>query len=153
MRLSTKGRYGVRAMFDLAMHRSAGPISVKSISQRQGISINYLEQIFNQLGRAGLIQSIRGPGGGFILSRTPGEIKILDIIKALKEPTSPVACVDDKDPDQCERIDRCVTRLLWKRLRERIREVLENTSLEDLLKETDQLPRAPQPKHHHMFNI
>jgi len=153
MRLSTKGRYGVRAMFDLTMHRSAGPISVKSISRRQGISINYLEQIFNQLGRAGLIQSIRGPGGGFILSRTPGEIKILDIIKALKEPTFPVACVDDKDPDQCERIDTCVTRLLWKRLGERIREVLENTSLEDLLKETDQLPKAPQPEHHHMFNI
>ncbi len=153
MRLSTKGRYGVRAMFDLTMHRSAGPISVKSISRRQGISINYLEQIFNQLGRAGLIQSIRGPGGGFILSRTPGEIKILDIIKALKEPIAPVACVDDKDPDQCERIDTCVTHLLWKRLGERIREVLENTSLEDLLKETDQLPRAPQPEHHHMFNI
>ncbi|MBA7627934.1 HTH-type transcriptional regulator CymR [subsurface metagenome] len=153
MRLSTKGRYGVRAMFDLTMHRSAGPISVKSISRRQGISINYLEQIFNQLGRAGLIQSIRGPGGGFILSRTPGETKILDIIKALKEPIAPVACVDDKDPNQCERIDTCVTRLLWKRLGERIREVLENTSLEDLLKETDQLPRAPQPEHHHMFNI
>lgn len=153
MRLSTKGRYGVRAMFDLTMHRSAGPISVKNISQRQGISINYLEQIFNQLGRAGLIQSVRGPGGGFILSRTPGEIKILDIIKALKEPIAPVACVDDKDPDQCERIDTCVTRLLWKRLGERIRKVLENASLEDLLKETDQLPRAPQPEHHHMFNI
>jgi len=153
MRLSTKGRYGVRAMFDLTMHRSAGPISVKSISRRQGISINYLEQIFNQLGRAGLIQSIRGPGGGFILSRTPGEIKILDIIKAVKEPVAPVACVDDKDPDQCERIDTCVAHLLWKRLGERIREVLENTSLEDLLKETDQLPKAPQPEHHHMFNI
>ena len=153
MRLSTKGRYGVRAMYDLAVHRSAGPISVKSISERQGISINYLEQIFNQLGRAGLIKSTRGPGGGFMLSGSPGEIKILDIIKALKEPTSPVACVDDKDPDQCERIDRCVTRLLWKRLGDRIREVLENTSLEDLLKETDQLPGTPQPEHHYMFHI
>jgi len=153
MRLSTKGRYGVRAMSDLAAHQSAGPISVKSISRRQGISNNYLEQIFNQLGRAGLIQSIRGPGGGFMLSRNPGEIKILDIIKALKEPIAPVACVDDKDPDQCERIDRCVARLLWKRLGDRIREVLENTSLEDLLKEADQLPRASHPEHHYMFHI
>ena len=72
MRLTTKGRYGVRAMFDLAAHRSAGPISVKSISGRQGISINYLEQIFNQLGRAGLIQSIRGPGGGLYVKQGPG---------------------------------------------------------------------------------
>lgn len=153
MRLSTKGRYGVRAMFDLAVHESAGPVSVKSISGRQGISINYLEQIFNQLGRAGLIQSTRGPGGGFMLTRDPGDIKVLDIITALKEPIAPVACVDDKDPDQCERIDTCVTRLLWKKLGERIREVLENTSLEDLLKETDQLPRGPQPEHHYMFHI
>jgi len=64
-----------------------------------------------------------------------------------------VACVDDKDPDQCERIDTCVTRLLWKKLGDIIRGVLENTSLEDFLKETDQLPRAPQPEHHHMFHI
>ncbi len=153
MRLSTKGRYGVRAMFDLAVYGSSGPISVKSISRRQGISNNYLGQIFNQLGRAGLIRSTRGPGGGFMLSRNPGEIKILDIIKAVKEPIAPVACVDDKDPDQCERIDTCVARLLWKKLGDRIREVLENTSLEDLLKETDQLSRTPQPEHRYMFHI
>lgn len=154
MRLSTKGRYGVRAMLDLAIHEAIGPVSIKNISQREGISVNYLEQIFNQLRRAGLVRSIRGPGGGFLLARPSKEITVMDIIKALKVPVVPVFCVDDEDEiSQCERVNSCVSRLLWQRLGKKIKEILEGTSLEDLLAEARQISRLPQPEHKYMFQI
>lgn len=154
MRLSTKGRYGVRAMLDLAIHEAIGSVSIKNISQREGISVNYLEQIFNQLRRAGLVRSIRGPGGGFLLARPSKEITVMDIIKALKVPVAPVFCVDDEDEiSQCERVNSCVSRLLWQRLGDKIKEILEGTSLEDLLTEARQISRLPQPEHKYMFQI
>ncbi|MFQ5834741.1 MAG: RrF2 family transcriptional regulator [bacterium] len=154
MRLSTKGRYGVRAMLDLAIHEAIGPVSIKNISQREGISVNYLEQIFNQLRRAGWVRSIRGPGGGFLLARPSKEITVLDIIKALKVPVVPVFCVDEEQEiSQCERVDSCVSRLLWQRLGDKIKEILEGTSLEDLLIEARRISRLPQPEHKHMFQI
>ena len=154
MRLSTKGRYGVRAMLDLAIHEAIGPVSIKNISQREGISVNYLEQIFNQLRRAGLVRSIRGPGGGFLLARPSKEVTAMDIIKALKVPVVPVFCVDEEDEiSQCERMDSCVSRLLWQRLGEKIKEILKATSLEDLLIEARRISKLPQPEHKYMFQI
>jgi len=135
MRLSTKGRYGVRGMLDLAIHEAQGPVSIKNISQREAISLNYLEQIFNQLRKAGLVKSRRGPGGGFLLARRSKEIRIIDIIKALKVPIAPVYCLDEEEKKlHCDRLDNCIPRLLWKKLEDKTKEVLEGTNLEDLLK-------------------
>jgi len=101
-------------MLDLAIHEAIGPVSIKNISQREGISVNYLEQIFNQLRRAELVRSIRGPGGGFLLARASKDITVMDIIKALKVPVAPVFCLDKEDEiSQCERVDSCVSRLLF----------------------------------------
>jgi len=155
LRLSSKGRYGVRAMLDLTIHEAIGrPVSIKNISQREGISVNYLEQIFNQLRRAELVRSIRGPGGGFLLARPPKDITVMDIIKALKVPVAPVFCLDKEDEiSQCERVDSCVSRLLWQRLGDKIKEILKGTSLEDLLVEAKRVSRLPQPGHKYMFQI
>ena len=153
MKLSSKGRYGVRAMLDVAVHESIGPVTIKSISQREGISLNYLEQIFNQLRKAGLVRSVRGPGGGFLLNRRPKEIKVMDIMKALKEAVTPVNCLNDKEKVHCKYLTSCPPRLLWRKLGDKIREVLEETSLEDLLKISKQISTCSQPEHKYVFQI
>src|SRR3989338_6563702 len=125
MRLSTRGRYGVAAMLDLALQDRRRPVSIKSISARQGISLDYLEQLFNRLRRAGLIDATRGPKGGVALSKKPSEIRIIDILDTVKEPLEPVYCLDGlssvkgRDYNEmgvshnCERVKDCVPRLLW----------------------------------------
>lgn len=153
MRLSSKGRYGVRAMLDVAIHEVMGPVSIKSISQREGISLNYLEQIFNQLRKAGLVKSVRGPGGGFLLSLRAREIKVMDIMKALKEAVNPVYCLDDKEKAHCKYITDCPPRLLWRELGDKIKEVLEETSLEDLLEKSRKISNLSQPEHKYIFQI
>ena len=133
MRLSTKGRYGMRAMLDLAMHPDQEPISVKSIAERQNISIHYLEQMFHKLRKAGLVKSVRGVKGGYSLAKRPEDIRASDIMIALGESLSPVKCVDgDIEDAECERAEHCVTRTLWINLKDKINEVLGTTTLEDL---------------------
>ena len=136
MKLSSKGRYGVRAMLDVAIHEGTGPVTIRSIAQREGISLNCLEQIFNQLRKSELVRSVRGPGGGFLLGLRAREIKMMDIMKALKEAVTSVYYLDDKEETHCKYITDCSPRLLWKELGDRIREVLDNTSLEDLLQKS-----------------
>lgn len=138
MRLSTRGRYGVSAMLDLALQKGAGPVSIKSISARQGISTNYLEQLFNKLRRAGLIDAARGPKGGVFLKKAPKNIRIIDILSNVKEPLEPVYCLDKPgNGHNCRRISECVPRMLWQRLSDKIRECLEETTLEDLAEEAN----------------
>ncbi len=151
MRLSSKGRYGVRAMLDVAIHEGMGPVSIKSISQREGISINYLEQIFNKLRKGGLVKSVRGPGGGFLLSLEAGETKIMGIMKALGEVVTPVYCLDNKEGTNCKYITDCPSRLLWRELGDKIKEVLEETSLEDLLKKSRERSSFSQPETRYVF--
>lgn len=151
MRISTKGRYGVRAMFELAKNYGSYPVSVKAISQHQEIPLSYLEQILNQLNKAKLVRSVRGPGGGFLLARKPEDIKIIDIILALEESVSPVFCVDELESTQCKRVNSCVARLLWKKLDEKIKEVLEGTTLKDLCEWAKELSSAVE--HEYMFYI
>lgn len=144
MKLSTKSTYGVRAMFDLAIHSAKGPVSITSISKRQDISISYLEQLFNKLRRDGLVRSIRGPKGGYLLSRNPGDIKIGDIIRTLEGPIELAYCVSNEGGVTCEMAEACVTRLLWNKLKDSISEVLDSTTLKDLIDEKkymcDKLP-------------
>ena len=136
LRLSTKGQYGVRAMFEIAKGYPASPITIKEISYAQGVSVSYLEQILNRLRRAGLISSVKGPGGGYILTRPPAEISIGRILRELEGPVAITACQDPAAG--CERVDRCVTSLLWRSLGERIEGFLDSMNLGDLLHQAAQ---------------
>ncbi|MEW6108312.1 MAG: Rrf2 family transcriptional regulator [Nitrospirota bacterium] len=131
LRLSTKGQYGVRAMFEIARGYKYGPITIKEISERQAVSISYLEQILNTLRRARIIKSVKGPGGGYVLSRDPGEISIGAILRELEGPVAITSCLDPKEG--CIRVEGCVTHLLWKSLGEKIESFLDGMTLKDLL--------------------
>ena len=131
MNLSTKGRYAVRAMLDLALQPAGGPTLIKDISKRQEISGLYLEQLFTRLKTFGLLRSIRGPKGGFMLSKPAAEIRLIDILQVMEGSIAPVACVDNAA--LCARADACVTRDVWAEMKKAMAEVLESTTLQDLL--------------------
>jgi len=131
MKLSTKGRYGTRAMVDLALRYGQGPILLKDIAKRQEISEKYLEHIITSLKVAGLVKSIRGAHGGYILAKSPAQIKLSQVIKVLEGSIAPVECVDD--PRTCSRVELCVTRDVWKEIKRAIDEILESISLKDLV--------------------
>lgn len=130
MKLSTKGRYGVKAMVDLAMRYGGDPVSIKSVSERQHISEYYLEQLFSPLRKAGLINSIRGAQGGYTLSREPKDITISEIMEVLEGPIEISNCIDDKS---CNNVDCCATRLLWTKIKNSIDSVTKTTTLQDIL--------------------
>ena len=132
MKFSTKARYGLRAMIELALHQDQGPVPVKIIAENQEISEAYLEQIMSTLTRRGLTKSIRGIRGGYLLARNPSRIKVGDIIKALEGPVVPVDCVNREDPLECTRYDKCVSRIIWEQVRDAVEEIFGTVSLEDL---------------------
>jgi Rrf2 family protein len=134
--LSTRGEYGVRCILDLALQYGQGPISIRDISKREGISRNYIEQLFVRLRRAKLIRSVRGPKGGYLLTSQPRSIKVGDIVRALEGPIAAAYCVQlQNSKDLCKRISTCVPYILWKRLTNKINEVLDSTTLEDLCRQ------------------
>lgn len=132
LRLSTKGQYGVRAMFEIAGGYPDKPVPIKTISERQAVSVTYLEQILNKLRIGGLIRSIKGPGGGYLLSRRPEDISISVILKELEGPVAITSCLDPEEG--CVRVDGCVTYMLWKSLGEKIEAFLDTVTLNDLIK-------------------
>jgi len=132
VRISTKGGYGIRAMYELAMAHGQGPIPLKTVAARQAISENYLEQLMRTLRRAGLVKGVRGARGGYELVSSPEKIRVGDVIRALEGPISPVSCVDQDGASDCERHELCPTRDLWERLRDSMTEVLDSTTLADL---------------------
>lgn len=140
LRLSTKGQYGVRAMFELAKHYQKGPLSIKEISERQDVSVAYLEQLLNKLRKSKLIKSRKGPGGGYEINKKPEEISIGVILNALEGPVTITHCLGPKAKG-CNRVEGCVTRLLWKSLGEKIEHFLETISLKDLVKEEVKIKR------------
>lgn len=135
MRLSTKGRYGLRAMLDLALNATDKAVSIKSISDRQSISENYLEQIIATLKKAQYVKSTRGPKGGYKLMKDPKMISVGDILRVLEGDLNPVDCVAVNDLKPCDESELCVTKFVWKKISESINEVVDNISLEDLMKE------------------
>ncbi|MDQ7095529.1 Rrf2 family transcriptional regulator [Desulfosporosinus sp. PR] len=139
MKLSTKGRYGVRAMFDLAQHMGEGPISLKSISERQGISEHYLEQLVAGLRKAGLVKSVRGAQGGYLLGKEPNKITVGDIIRVLEGPIAPTDCVSEEDPECCTKAEYCITRTIWEKVRDSIAEVLDSITLQTMLEDAQKL--------------
>lgn len=131
LRLSTKSQYGVRAMFEIANGYQTGPVTIKEISEKQSVSVAYLEQILNTLRKAGIIKSVKGPGGGYVLNKTPDNISIGAILRELDGPVAITSCLDPTEG--CMRIDGCVTHLLWKSLGEKIEAFLDNMTLQDLI--------------------
>ncbi|MCK4951238.1 MAG: Fe-S cluster assembly transcriptional regulator IscR [Gammaproteobacteria bacterium] len=126
MRLTTKGRYAVTAMLDLAIRYDKGPISLAAISERQGISLSYLEQLFTKLRRNGLVKSTRGPGGGYALSRSSYEIAVADVITAVDEKMDTTRC---GGKGNCHDDERCLTHELWTDLSKQIYQFLNGISL------------------------
>lgn len=134
MRLTTKGRYAVTAMLDLALHKGEGPISLADISERQGISLSYLEQLFSKLRRAKLVCSVRGPGGGYQLDRQPDDISVAQVVDAVNESVDATGC---KNTGSCQGGEICLTHHLWCDLSEQIHSFLNDISLEQLVKRQD----------------
>lgn len=154
MQLSTKGRYAVRAMFDLAFYSKGEPVPLSRISEREEISLHYLEQLFNKLRKGGVVESVRGPSGGFRLSRKPSEITVEEIIRTVEGQITLVSCVESKDKKKaCHRADKCVTFLLWKRLGKNITDFLSAVTLQDLVDEARGMMDVGKVSHEHMFYI
>lgn len=132
MRVSTKGRYALRLMIDLAVHDNGKFIALKDVSERQQISIKYLEQIVTPLNRAGLLKSGRGAQGGYRLARLPSEYTAGDILRAIEGNFAPISCLED-DENQCENFDTCATVEFWDGLQRVVNEYLDSTTLYDLV--------------------
>jgi Rrf2 family cysteine metabolism transcriptional repressor len=132
MKISTKGRYGMRAMLDLAVNYAQSPVLLKDIARREEISLKYLDRICSSLKAAGLLKSSRGSKGGFTLSRPPDEITLKEIVEALEGPLDLVGCLSDKN--FCKRMNFCVTRDVWYELSRAMEAVLASKSLEDLVR-------------------
>jgi Rrf2 family iron-sulfur cluster assembly transcriptional regulator len=139
MKLTTKGRYAVMAMADLALFRNKGPISLTDISLRQNISLAYLEQIFIKLKNNNLVRSVRGAKGGYILENSPEEIKISNIISAVDEEVKMLNCKKDSKKGCNNKSTKCITHNLWDQLDQHINNFFEKVKLQDLIKK-NQLP-------------
>ena len=135
MNLSKKGRYGLRAMLDLALNATNESVSIKSISERQLISENYLEQIIATLKKAKYVKSTRGPKGGYSLMKEPNQISVGDILRVLEGDLNPVDCIAVNETKACDEAELCVTKFVWKKISESINEVVDNITLEDLMQE------------------
>ncbi len=149
MKLSTKGRYAVTAMMDLAIHDHQGPVTLAEISQCQGISLSYLEQLFAKLRRNGLVEGVRGPGGGYRLARPAGDVTVADIISAVDERVDSTRCAGKEN---CQEGRRCLTHELWTDLSDQIFQFLEGITLaqfverpsvREVLKQQDPRHRRP----------
>ena len=132
MKISTKGRYALRLMLDIALNDAKTPVRIKDIAERQQISDKYLEQIVSSLNKAGFVKSLRGPQGGYRLTKKPDEYTVGMILRLIEGSLAPVACLDD-DINNCTRADRCPTLILWEKLYDAISEVVDNITLADLI--------------------
>ena len=136
MKLSTKGRYGLRALIDLAQYSENEPVSITSISDRQGISERYLEQLMSMLKKAGLIKSIRGAGGGYILAKDMAEISVGDVLRALEGSLEPVDCSGLHPDEGCQSADSCVTKYVWQKINDSINATVDGIKLDQLVEES-----------------
>lgn len=141
MKLTTKGRYAVTAMLDVALHQGEDPVSLADIAGRQGLSLSYLEQLFAQLRREGLVESTRGPGGGYKLSRVPEQISVAQVIAAVDESVDVTLC---RGRANCNQNSRCLTHDLWTELSAKLYEFLDHRSLADVLARRMHAPTAAE---------
>jgi len=139
MKISTKGRYGLEALLDLAIHSSEGHASIKSIAERCGKSEAYILQIFLVLRRAGIVESIRGAQGGYMLAKDPGDITVGAILNALEGPLAPVACIIENTKQTCDNYEKCSTRSLWEKVMGCLNDIANSITIADLMKEYQNL--------------
>lgn len=132
MKISTKGRYALRLMLDLALNNNGEPVRIKDIAMRQEISDKYLEQIISNLNKAGYVKSIRGPQGGYKLAKAPEQYTVGMILRLTEGSLAPVACLED-EVNECTRQEQCVTLQLWQKLDEAIKGVVDHVTLADLV--------------------
>ena len=132
MKISTKGRYGLRTLMDIAAHQGKGPVNLHDMAERLGISAKYLWQIVNLLKTAGFVRGTRGPKGGYVLIRDPGDITLLDVVQVLEGPVSLVECVDDSAC--CARTATCVANSVWAEVSEAVRNALRGLTLAEILR-------------------
>ena len=142
MKITTKGRYGLRALIDLAKYSEIEPVSINSIATRQGISERYLEQLMTLLKKAGLIKSIRGAGGGYVLAKEMSEISVGDVLRALEGSLEPVECAAFNQEDSCEAAGGCVTKYVWQKINESINRTVNEISLKQLVEESKAVPHT-----------
>ena len=135
MKLSTRGRYGIHAMYDLALNYGAGPQSIKSIAERQNVPEAYLEQLIAMLRRAKLVISNRGSQGGYRLSRDPREITVGDVLRALEGGLNLLDCLDEEDA--CGKSCACASRIVWLKIRDGIHQVVDSITLQDMIHEQE----------------
>lgn len=134
MKLSTRGRYGLKAMYQLAIHYGEGPIPLKQIADEENLSENYLEQLVSQLRKEGLLISVRGAQGGYMLAMPPVEITVGNVLRVLEGNLAPADCIIEGD-NGCENEDNCVTKLVWIKIKDSIDEVVDSITLQDMLDE------------------
>lgn len=138
MKLSTRGRYGLKAMYQLACHYGEGPIPLNSIADEQDLSENYLEQLVATLRKEGLLNSVRGAQGGYMLAKPPEDITVGNILRILEGNLAPADCVIDEEYE-CAKEESCVTKLVWMRIRDSIDEVIDSITLKDMLDESEKM--------------
>jgi len=142
MEISTRGRYALRAMLDLAMHGGTRPLLRHDIAARQEISAEYAAQLFRMLRSAGLVRAVKGPGGGYALARDASQIRVGDVLRAVEGPLRVVRCVEARGYASCPRSEQCVARLLWKELSDTITRFLDSITLQDLCLRAQDLARG-----------
>jgi Rrf2 family transcriptional regulator, iron-sulfur cluster assembly transcription factor len=157
MRLTTKGRFAVTAMLDLALRDAQGPVTLAAISERQGISLSYLEQLFGKLRRSSIVDSVRGPGGGYTMAKPANAVTVADIIEAVDEPLDATMCGGKRDCHDVERTGgglmeqagsrrkkgQCMTHDLWATLNNKMQEYLQSVSLADLIRQQSEPGEQP----------
>ena len=142
MKLSTRGRYGTRALLELALHQGEGPVLLKDIAQRQQISVQYLEHLITPLIANGIVRSTRGAKGGVSIAKSPEQVKLSEVIQLLEGSTAPVECVSN--PEACNRSESCVTRDIWSELKRVMDGVLESVTLQDLVERQNQKEQSEE---------
>ncbi len=135
MKMSTKGKYGLRAVIDLAQHSESNPISITSIAQRQGISERYLEQLMSKLKKAEIVKSIRGANGGYTLNKAAEDISVGEILRALEGNIEPVDCSGIQSEEGCQSACGCVSKIVWQRINDSVNQAVDEISLSNLLDE------------------
>ena len=135
MKLSTKGRYGLRAFVDIAIYSEKEPVSLAEVAKRQDISISYLEQLMTKLKKANLVEAVRGASGGYVLSKKPEDISVGDVLRALEGDLSPVECATEEESCEhsCGATGHCTTRLVWKKINDSVNDTINNIFISELV--------------------
>lgn len=131
MRISTKGRYGLRTLMDIALHQAKGPVTLNDIADRQNISVKYLWQVINPLKTSGLLSATRGAKGGYVLAKRPEDITMLEVVSTLEGPMSIIECI--KNEDVCDRLNSCISRTVWLEVNRAVEKTLQGITLAEVL--------------------